>query len=551
MKPRLLIIGLDGATPEFLFSLAQSGQLPHIRSLMQNGAHGKLRSTLPPLTPTAWTSFMTGVDPSSHGLFDFIELIPQHYEQSFANAHSRKKETIWSILHEAGLTIGLYNVPMTYPPEKLASFVISGMDAPGKNSPFVYPPKLKRELIRRFNTIPFDLRHLGFMRNNKIRHKVIAEIIETENLRLEIFQYLLEHYPADVAMIVFTATDTVQHFFWHNSDPNHFWYPGPHSPFYKVVEQVYSSIDQVLGKMLEHFNAPEECPVIIMSDHGFGPISKREFYPNRLLKRLGMLHLSGKKSSLFAHLDQFLRYFLPPHLKNELAARLPRLRCWWEAQATAMGDFEWSKTKAFALETLALPLGYYIHTKSRFPNGIVEDSQEYEQIVNQIQARLQELNLRGYHKSEIYQGEFAEYAPDIIIDWWSEGLVMKRSFPCPEDSPEIVIKGEYPENRSYWSGTHRTDGVVILSGSPFQSGTTLEDSSILDLAPTIFYLLGQNIPAHFEGRVLEQALASFSGIEKETRSNNGNASKIQKPQRIYSEDEEEIIKNRLKSLGYL
>ena len=135
--PRLLIVGLDAATFDLICPWIEEGKLPNLAALMKNGAWGRLASILPPITPPAWTSFMTGKNPGKHGIFHFLGAHPGTYNLSYLNAASRRAKTIWRMLSNVGYTVGTMNIPFTYPPEHLNGFQISGMDTPSEESPFV------------------------------------------------------------------------------------------------------------------------------------------------------------------------------------------------------------------------------------------------------------------------------------------------------------------------------------------------------------------------------------------------------------------------------
>jgi predicted AlkP superfamily phosphohydrolase/phosphomutase len=77
------------------------------------------------------------------------------------------------MLNDAGYTVGTMNIPFTYPPEHLDGFQISGMATPSENSPFVYPPALRRELENCLGRFRLDQRYLGFMSTNPRRRQVI------------------------------------------------------------------------------------------------------------------------------------------------------------------------------------------------------------------------------------------------------------------------------------------------------------------------------------------------------------------------------------------
>src|SRR5262245_26837685 len=108
----VIVIGLDGATFDLILPWVEEGHLPCLGRLLREGAHSPLRSTIPPITPCAWSSFMTGKNPGKHGLFDFIEPAPGRRAFSFTNASSRAGATLWGYLSRLGRKVG---VPMTYP----------------------------------------------------------------------------------------------------------------------------------------------------------------------------------------------------------------------------------------------------------------------------------------------------------------------------------------------------------------------------------------------------------------------------------------------------
>ena len=548
-SPKILIIGLDGACPQYLFDLAARGKLPSLQRLIQNGASGTLLSTIPPLTPTAWTSFMTGVNPGNHGLFDFIELLPQSYGIRFTNVKSRKVPSIWKIFNEKGYRVGVYNVPMTYPPEEVQGFLISGLDTPHKNSPFVWPPSLKKELLNTFGDIPLDPRHLGFMRSDTLRRKVLREIREIEELRSKIFLWLLKKFQPEIAMIVFTATDTVQHFFWHYADPKHSWYPGSPNEFSMAIEDIYIFVDQLVGLLLTALtDSANKTHIVIMSDHGFGPTSRFVFYPNRFLRRLKLLHLK-QESTYLSRMDNFLRRVLPPWIKTRLSSWIPILRVWWEKKASVLSEMDWKNTKAFAVEILAIPLGFWINSREVFPQGVVKDALEYEKVVKTIIGELRKLEIRAFHRDEVYRGPYIQLAPDIVIDWWEDGLVFGRSFPAPIEAPIIEEHVARKDRPAEWSGTHRREGIFIFCGPQIKPGLNT-NAEMEDIAPTIFSLLGESIPAHFEGRILEEIMTKvFKQIEYNVSKNQKNSKTD--TETTYSDKESEAIQRKLKSLGYL
>ena len=213
-RVKLLIVGLDAATLDLINPWVAEGKLPNIARLMSAGASGRLASILPPITPQAWTSFMTGKNPGKHGIFEFMEMPAGMYSLRYVDASSRRTTTIWRMLNDAGYKVGTMNVPFTYPPEHLDGFQISGMATPTEDSPFIYPPELRSELEGCLGKFRLDLRFLGFMSTDSRRRQVLDDMKNLDRQWLRATLYLIERHPADVMMFTFMSIDTVQHHFW-------------------------------------------------------------------------------------------------------------------------------------------------------------------------------------------------------------------------------------------------------------------------------------------------------------------------------------------------
>lgn len=220
-KYSVLILGLDGATFDLMLPWIKEGHLPCLGRLVEKGAFSPLRSTIPPITPCAWSSFMTGKNPGKHGLFDFVEPLPDRHGFRFTNASARKGESVWGILSRRGHRVGVLNVPMTYPPEQLNGYCISGLDAPDEQCPYIFPDGLREEFKKEAIDYHLDIRHVGNMRSDARRDRILRDSCAIEAMRTQALRYLSKQYPADFRMLVYTVTDQVQHHFWHYMDAGH------------------------------------------------------------------------------------------------------------------------------------------------------------------------------------------------------------------------------------------------------------------------------------------------------------------------------------------
>jgi len=146
---RVIVIGLDGLDPRRTRQLMESGDLPNLTALASRGVFTELRTTCPPLSPVAWSSFATGVNPGKHNIFDFLNrnLRTRAIELSscriaMPNARGagrlrkpevillRKSKPFWQVLGEHGIFSTVLRVPITFPPEKFRGLCLSGMCAP-------------------------------------------------------------------------------------------------------------------------------------------------------------------------------------------------------------------------------------------------------------------------------------------------------------------------------------------------------------------------------------------------------------------------------------
>ncbi len=151
---RVIILGLDGMDPKLTGKFMDEGKLPHFRKLKEQGSYAPLSTTFPSISPVAWSSFMTGVDPSHHNIYDFITRDPCTYAPMLSSAEIgkaskvlpigkyliplkkpkvkllRKSRPFWSILGESQVFSSVLRVPITFPPEKFNGVLLAGMCVP-------------------------------------------------------------------------------------------------------------------------------------------------------------------------------------------------------------------------------------------------------------------------------------------------------------------------------------------------------------------------------------------------------------------------------------
>lgn len=555
MVKRVLVIGLDAALLELIDPWVQQGKLPVLGQLMAQGASGVLRSTIPPLSPAAWSSFATGMNPGKHGVFDHAYRRSDSYEVVPTNARRRAGRTLWQLIGERGGRVGVINVPETYPPEPVNGFLITGMSTPSDDSDFCYPPTLANELEETVG----GYKVFG-PRTKEDLDRALVGMHETAVMRLRAAAYLVNTYDPQFMIVVLQETDTVQHRFWKYMDPDHPQYDVEGARRYgDAILGVYQRIDENLHLLLDQMD--KDSVVIVMSDHGAGAIHKW-LYLNNWLVRQGFIRF--KRTPLIRLKRALYRLGHTPGNVMELAMRLrlgltdqainqvrksSSTRNFLYRLFLSFDDVDWSRTKAYTLG--GNMTGIHINLRGREPAGCVQPGAEYEALRDEIIARLADLRdeetgvqvaERIYRREELYSGPYVERAPDVIFEAHDERYV---GFGGQEFTANVVMAPS-----RLFNGCHRRDGMIVLAGQPIRAGVRLSPHDIVDLAPTILYLLGYPVPADMDGRVMVEALPT-DFLEKHPIQIAETTWEAAEEESGFSPSEEAVIAERLKDLGYL
>ena len=208
---------------------------------------------------------------------------------------------------------------------------------------------------------------------------------------------------------------------------------------------------------------------------------------------------------------------------------------------------------------LASPPSIWINLKGVKPCGIVEQS-EYEPLLKLISDKLKELKdprtdepviKRILRREEIFHGPYANEAADLILDWWETSLFSTSpSFPEDMLHPAVEIRERRPSTGSEWGGTHRRDGILIAHGKAFKKGAEIQGARLIDMAPTILYLMGQPVPEDMDGRVLEELFEPAFIAANRVQVGGGQGLDAEQGAQ-YSDEEAAIVEERLKALGYI
>lgn len=544
---RVVVFGLDGATFEVIHPAVERGELPNIAKLIEQGVHGELESTIPPITGAAWTSFQTGVNPGRHGAFDWLSRKERSYWLQPISSRRIELLRLWDYIGEQGGKVGVVGVPVTYPPRLVNGFLVSGILTP-QGASYTYPEQLAHELEGKVERFPFMPEH---WRGRYQARDWLEGLKRSLDLRKRIASYLLRNYEWDFFMLHFMETDSVQHQMWHLLD-------GVSRPNYRVkvegnpIVEIYQQLDLALGELFEEL--PGGTSVFLISDHGFGPLYWN-VYLNMWLLEEGYLALkrgavTGLKRTAF-RLGLTQERLFPVAERLRVLGQGAKLR---HGQIydllgrvfLSFTDVDWRHTRAYSYGNIGQ---IYLNRHGREPKGTVGKA-ESERLVEELIAKLRELVNpytgesvieRIYRKEELYHGEKLAQAPEILF-------LPKRGYMT------LGTTG-FPSNHIVaptfaGSGWHEMLGILIAEGEGLKKGE-VQGGRLLDMLPTILYAMGLSLPKGLDGRLIEELFMKESLEAYPPEYSDREVDRRDSKEGEESEDGEEEIRRRLKSLGYI
>ncbi len=471
MAPSLIVLGLDGATWDIINPMIDAGELPVIQRLMKNGSYGTLQSLEPMSSPSLWTSISTGLPSEEHGVTGF-----------FSTRSDLKAPRVWDICHSHHYSVGLFSWLVTWQILDPFEFIIPAWMA---RSPETIPSayscwqevNLEQDLYERYcpwkslykcafqGATARSLDHMlrfyikdafsGMSEEDRFARKLLAEV----DLQTDIFLHLLRNHPVDITTFILYGSDKLAHRFWHSMSPEEFNLKQDQdtSQFASVIQDYYKKADQSFGRILQAL--PDSTHVILLSDHGMraDTAMPRQYFPDipALLDILSAAHL-------FHYTSIQREDILIP--RNAEPGEIMKIQNLLEA-------------------------------------ATFSDSEEPVFIVNQ--ADNGNLHLRT----------------NFSLTWHEESPLNTHEM--------IVVDGkQHPVEDIFvlrtFSGNHDPEGIIILSGPAFQSGKCLDTErkpphqntrsgetghliDLLDVAPTILYLLDLPISQELPGEVIREA----------------------------------------------
>jgi predicted AlkP superfamily phosphohydrolase/phosphomutase len=531
---KVFILGLDGMAPRIVESYVKADLLPNFKNVIDAGASGVLRSTIPPITGPAWISLATGKTPGKHHVFEFRKRKGYNASPVTKNT-SADAEPIWGILSRNGRTVQILNVPFAYPPDKVNGIMVSGLMTPNTRTEFTFPKEFKHEISKLIPDYRIDIQTRDFLVSGD-KNLLLKEVFKITEDRRRLMNHCLDTRPCDLFFVAFVGPDRLQHFMWDQI-----------CSFDSECVRYFRLLDNILGDIMKRMD--DDSVLFITSDHGFSAVRKT-FYVNKFFEEHGLLRTRKRrgpqqklgKTNSFNVMRFFYKLLLRTKLlslKKYVPLRLLTFlkNCLWSFVLV-----DWKNTKVFSL----LWYGISVNLKGREPLGCVEQ-QDYSQLCEVVKEKL--LNAKDpetgenivksvFKADELYPSKgHVDGKPDLIY-------VLNDGYAARDNlmSEDILKRKEWT-----MSGCHDRNGLLLAYGNAIRN--TRINADIYDVMPTVLYLLGLAVPEDVDGRILTEVIAPEFVGKNEARFEKPRSVELSEPQ-IRKEEAEEV-ERQLRGLGYL
>ncbi len=541
---KVLVIGLDGVTFDLVRPWAEAGKLPNMAALLRDGAWGVLQSTIPAHSGPAWATFATGLQPGNHGVYQFAGASRDEEYFRPVSSDSIRSRFFWDVAGDQGATVGVINVPLTYPPRPTNGYVVAGLFTPDGRSAFDSPALYEEVVAHCGEYVP----SAPVLQN---RRAFLDALLAGMRNRLDTGEYLLEHHPTDLFIIVFRMIDSVMHRYWTDMDPQHPLHAGlGRNVIPDAILEGYQLLDESIGRL--RAKAGPEYTLYVVSDHGFRA-EDRTFAFNKWLRDRGMLALKRQRSAMIGmakdwaerlHLEMLLKRAGKLYLKA--AGVEGRYESW------LYRSVDWSRTKVVFGPTM----GMNINLKGRDALGVVEPD-DYEALRDWLIEELQDIvdpatSLPIFHRvcrrEEVYAGRQFDLAPDVVIEmaeYWTDGRHWGYGIAPLFSESQLFL----PPTRRL-AGEHSPGGVFMAAGPSILPGC-YDGLNIVDVAPTILYSLGLQTPLAMEGRVLTELFAPDHLADWPVQKADIDLYEDHSAGQDTSAEYEDVVTGRLRELGYI
>ncbi|MDQ2768553.1 MAG: alkaline phosphatase family protein [Gemmatimonadota bacterium] len=506
---KLLVIGIDAASPELLDTWMADGTLPHLAVLAKRGLVGHTRGVEGFFVGSTWPSLYTGTNPAQHGFHYQVQLATGSYRlEDRALGAFVERDPFWRVLSRAGKRVAVLDVPLARIEQQMNGVQV--VEWGGHDSFFGYsttPPELASQIESRFGNHPAGTSCDAAARDARGYVDFVASLEEGVRRRTKWTLELLERGGWDLFMTVFTESHCVGHQCWHLHDTEH---PAHDASVAAVtgnpLRSVYRAIDEAIGALVQ---GAGDAQIVVFAAHGMATRYGAHFLLRDLLYALGVAapppvllrsRLREAAARVWRALPKSVRSGLSP-LRDRVTAG--------DAAGASLSEIgvDLEHSRCFPLANGLAVGGIRLNLAGREPRGTLKPGEDADRFCAQLEADLREivdevsgepLVRRVARTRDLYAGERLDALPDLLIEWndgvarGSTALGRGAAAHVRAQSSKIgTVEGANAYGRS---GEHCAGGWFVAAGPDVRAGRLSREPSLLDLAPTFTRMLGVALP---------------------------------------------------------
>ena len=410
----------------------------------------------------------TGLLPGRSGVLGFRHLDlsrPSGFDPTLTSSRDIAGKTLFEHAARLGEGVTLVGWPMTWPPLRIpGGAVLAGWPRPRERAAPTWPAALSRRVGPWGSGDP-----LPRWRRPSLEEE-IASASWWDRRHAEIGCRWIRERQGRLAAIVLSGTDHLSHLLW--GDPR--------------LDDHFERADAHLGELIRA--AGEGTAVVLVSDHGFGPAPTVRVHLDRWLERRGFLARHDEEPDPLGRLAGLVRKGLPSRSWKRIRDRLPgRLRRWGAERAGASSGLQLEGTAATAVELYEGWVGLRVWQEPRRADLLAD-------------LRSQPWLRSARPREEVFAGPSLDRIPHLVLELAEDHRFGDRWGPGP------VVEAVDPGELARWPATHRSDGILVVSGPGSRRGGRPDAAGVEDVGPTMLALAGIPLPDDLDGRVLSEVV---------------------------------------------
>jgi predicted AlkP superfamily phosphohydrolase/phosphomutase len=506
---RVLVIGIDAATPDLLDAWTTDGTLPNLAALASRGVVARTRGVEGFFVGSTWASMYTGANPAQHGLHYQLQLVPGSYRlEDRAKGVFVERDPFWRVLSRAGKRVAVLDVPLSKLEPELNGVQV--VEWGGHDAFFGYstlPPELASHIASRTGMHPAGPSCDAAGRGALEYRELIAALEEGARRKGEWSKELLARGDWDLFMLVFTESHCVGHQCWHLHDPAH---PAHDASVAAItgdpLRTVYRAIDQAIGTLVD---AAGDARVIVFAAHGMSHRYGAHFLLRDVLFALGVA--APPPESLPARVRNAAArvwHALPPRARALLSPLRGRMMPDSAPRTSAPSiGVDPDRSRCFPLANGLAVSGIRLNLAGREPRGTLMPGEAADRFVEQLERDLLAITddatgvplvSRVVRTRDLYDGEHLDALPDLLVEWneaVANGSTSLGSGAGARVRARSTKTGTIEGANDYArSGEHRPGGWLVAAGPGLSHARLDRNPSLMDLAPTIARMLGVELP---------------------------------------------------------